>query len=199
MRFETKPLPAIWPGGRRTPPHERTWGPFRAGSQATMELLELELRKLGAREPVTWHGGYGPHEIRRDGLPRAGARPSDPAVVLSFDCERGRLQFCCDRYSTDQQNVRAIALAMKALRAVDRYEVGHGDEHYRGFEAIPARTGLTTDEAEVFIRNHANGGGLDQDLATAYLAALKKLNPQLPGASRDLWDTLMQAKEALGL
>jgi hypothetical protein len=202
MRFVTKPLPAVWPGGSRTPADERRTGPFKATVATTMDLLEYELVMLGAREPITLEAGFQAHEIRLDGQPRMGAQPRDPGLIVSFEGRYGPLRYACDRYVTYGRNLRAIALTLQALRAVDRYGATQRGEQYQGWAALPAvgGTGMTTVEAEAFIRDHANGAvGPDQDLRAAYRAAAKRLYPQLPGADRAPWDQLLRAKEALGL
>jgi hypothetical protein len=195
MRFETRPLPAVWPGGVRTPPGERRIGPFRATWNATMELLEQELRLLDAKEPVVIEAGYEPFEIRQDGRPRANARPRDPAVIISFTGRAGALRIGCDVYVMDRANLRAIALTLESLRAVDRYGATRRGEQYQGWQALPVQAGLTVQEAESFIRTY---GGHERPMREAYHAAARHLYPK-NGDDHALWDHLQRAKDALGL
>lgn len=194
MRFETKPLPAVWPTGPRTPAAERRKSQFTAPWGRTMEQLEYELRMLEAAEPIILEAGYQPHELRLDGFPRKGARPTDPAVIISFSSRVGPLRYACDTFLTHEDNLRALALSLQALRAVDRYGAARG-EQYQGWAALPVQAGMTTHEAESFIREHGGYGG---ELRAAYHIAARHLYPK-NGADHGPWDRLQLAKEALGL
>ncbi|WP_345434830.1 hypothetical protein [Microbacterium gilvum] len=79
-----------------------------------------------------------PADFRLDGKPRAQAKAAHPGVILSFDSKVGHLSYPCDTFTTWQDNLRAVALALEALRKVDRYGVTKRGEQYRGFLAIEA-------------------------------------------------------------
>lgn len=190
MRFETRPLPATWPAGQRTPHQERRWGGFKATLAATMELLEAELRHLEAREPIVIEAGYRPHEIRLDGKPRSGARPSDPAVIISFESRLGPLRYASDAYATHERNLRAIALTLEHLRAVDRYGVTKRGEQYQGWLALPPAADSVA-EAERIIRRLA-GGKAGGPVREAYMAAARRLHPDVGGDPED-WAELNRA------
>lgn len=116
----------------------RKRAPFRAGWNQTLDLLEAELHHLGAKDIIV-QAGFQLSEIRNDGWPRSGRRPSHPAVILSFRDSNGTpLSFPCDTYDNHEDNLRAIALSLQALRAVNRYGVTKGHEQYRGFAQLPA-------------------------------------------------------------
>ena len=123
-----------WP---QPPTTDREASPFRATLGDTIKLLIRELRMLSARNVVLQiairEGGF-----RQDGLPRADARAEHPGVILSFDCRHGSLSYPCDRYRDWQCNLRAVALSLEALRAVDRHGVTKRAEQYRGWQALPA-------------------------------------------------------------
>ena len=202
MRFVTRPLPAVWPTGQRTPPEQRQHSRFKATYSRTLEQLQYELRMLDAVEPVVLEAGYQPHEIRLDGLPRSGARPSDPAVIVSFDSRVGPLRYGCDTFWTHEDNLRAIALALEALRAVDRYGVTKRGEQYQGWSALPpgAEPGMSREEAEAFIR-HAGADGVRSEgelLSTLYRRAAKRLHPDVGGDPAQ-WAKLDRARRAVGL
>ena len=112
----------------------------------TLGQLEVELRALGARE-VELLVAIAPADFRLDGKPRAQAKAMHPGVILSFDSNVGHLSYPCDTFTTWQDNLRAVALALEALRKVDRYGVTKRGEQYRGFLAIEANAmpaGFTT-------------------------------------------------------
>jgi hypothetical protein len=205
MRFVYRPLPAVWPVGPRTLVDERRSSPFKAPYSKTIELLNRELWLLNAVEPIVMEAGYQPHELRLDGLPRKGAQPNDPAVILSFDSRVGPLRYGCDTYWDHEANLRAIALALEALRAVDRYGVTKRGEQYQGWAALPPSGDgeMGREEAEAFIRNAAArwGPGYDDrefDLKRAYRLAARQLHPDVSGDPAQ-WAKLDRARQAVGL
>lgn len=174
-----------------------------------MEQLQYELRMLDAVEPIVLEAGYQPHEIRLDGLPRKGARPNDPAVILSFDSRVGPLRYGCDTYWSHEDNLRGIALALEALRAVDRYGVTKRGEQYQGWAALPpaGEGDMSAEEAEAFIRHHGIPTPDEDDyvreiakipLARFYRRAAKRLHPDVGGDPTE-WAKLDRARRAVGL
>lgn len=202
MRFVTRPLPPTWPAGQRTPSDERRWGSFKATWGRTMEQLQHELRMLDAEEPIVIEAGYQSHEIRMDGSPRANARPSDPAVIVSFECRLGPLRYACDAYHEHGANLRAIALTLEALRAVDRYGIATSGEQYRGWTALlPTGEGeMGREEAEAFIRHHGANGAPSTGESLAVLArrAAKRMHPDVGGDPAE-WAKLDRARRVVGL
>ncbi len=132
---------AIWPHGT-TPSHaRRSRQVFKAPWSSTLELIDRELRYLGARE-VTIGCGLREQDIRLDGWPRAAARePTHPGVEVSFDGKHGHLVYATDVCVRWEHNVRAIGLGLEALRAVDRHGITRRGEQYAGFKALPAGRG----------------------------------------------------------
>lgn len=134
-----------WPGAM-TP--RRTISPFSANLTSTLTLLKRELRELGAKN-VEMLIAVPPGAFRQDGRPYANAKPEHPGIILSFDTKAGHLSYPADQYTTWQDNLRAIALSLDALRKVDRYGVTKRGEQYRGFLAIEARpAGMVTSEEQ---------------------------------------------------
>ncbi|MBL8237297.1 MAG: hypothetical protein JNM66_07760 [Bryobacterales bacterium] len=77
-----------------------------------------EIRKLGGKQIVISSN----LELRLDGLPRAAQRtPADQGVAVYFTLN-GRSQcFPCDRWSTIEHNLWAIAKSIEALRGLERW------------------------------------------------------------------------------
>lgn len=209
MRFVTRPLPAVWPTGARTPTDERRHSPFKASYTRTLELLEAELGRLDAVEPVVLEAGYKAHEIRLDGLPRAGAKPMDPAVIVSFNSRVGPLRYGCDTFWSHDANLRAVALTLEHLRAVDRYGVTRRGEQYQGWAALPpsGEGEMGRQEAETFIRHHGSPAPDDDDyirdlrkipLARFYRRAAKRMHPDVGGDPVE-WLKLDRARQVVGL
>lgn len=203
MKFITRPLPSIWPTGPRPRVDERQHGRFKASYGRTLEQLQYELRMLDAVDPIIIEAGYQPHEIRLDGLPRKGARPSDPAVIISFDSRVGPLRLGCDTYWSHEDNLRAITLTLEHLRAVDRYGVTKRGEQYQGWTALPpsGEGEMDRDEAEAFIRHWGSRPGVTtqtDDLAAAYRRAALRLHPDVGGELAQ-WAKLDRARQVVGL
>lgn len=132
-----------WP----EPTKDRRRAQFKASWSDTLDLLDRELHALGAKRCVI-EAGFTERDIRADGWPRGNARaPEHPGVRLAFDSVRGPLIYATDVYGQSawgsdlapwQNNLRAIALGLEALRAVDRYGITRKGEQYTGFRALPA-------------------------------------------------------------
>lgn len=140
-----------WPGAL-TP--RRTLSNFSASWSATLAELSREMRHLNAKNGDLLVA-IRPDDFRLDGKPRANAKQEHPGVILSFDSSVGHLSYPCDTFTRWQDNVRAIVLALEALRKVDRYGVTKRGEQYRGFlaiEATAAPAGFSSaDEALAFL------------------------------------------------
>ena len=109
---------------------------FKSGWDATLKLLDAELRHLNARSIVI-QAYVDESQVRNDGMMYSRAVPTEPGVILSFESKHGSLSYPCDTYDRWQDNVRAIALALQALRSVDRYGVTRRAEQYTGWQQLP--------------------------------------------------------------
>jgi hypothetical protein len=173
--------------GNPTPYGRRQRSRFDSTYSQTLQLLERELRHLGAKQVViqTYHR---PYDIRRDGMPRADARqPEQPGVILSFNSKHGPLSYPCDTFTKWEHNLRAIALALEALRTVDRYGVTKTGEQYRGWTALPAADSKTLEqEAAEFISTiselpSASILGSGEVFRKAYRRCVVELHPDSGG------------------
>jgi hypothetical protein len=117
-----------------------------------------------------------------DPLLRARARVDFPGAKVSFQSDHGPLTYATDAYDQLytgsmpgwQANVRAIALSLQALRAVDRYGVTGSGEQYRGWTAIgaaPAEKTLTIDAAVQILAPHWPGPASDLRTSEAAVTA----------------------------
>jgi hypothetical protein len=143
-----RPL-GVWPGPVTA---ERKPSPFRASWRDTVKLLDRELWHLDAQDLVL-QLDYQERDIRKDGMPRADARMGGPGVIISFQSKHGPLRYPCDAFTDWRDNVRAIALALEALRRVDRYGITRRAEQYAGWKALPSSTQpvMTTAQAAAWI------------------------------------------------
>lgn len=183
---------------------------FRAGWHDTLKLLSDEIDYLDAGRVII-QVDVEDRDIRRDGALRASARVIHPGVAISFDSKYGPLRYASDAYesvgSRDgwRANVRAIALALGALRAVDRYGVTKRGEQYTGWTALPAGTGGvlrvfgSADEALRWMRTVAKEEGIDHATLIAhdlYRDLARRLHPD-SGGSPEMWERLDAAKTLL--
>ena len=129
-----------WPGERTK---TRRDAQFRATYSKTLDLLEYELDKLRAGNTVIQVDNLTTADIRNDGWPKGSWCPRGgwQGVIVSFESHKGAMSFPCDRYTEWQDNLRAIALSLEALRTVDRYGVTRGNEQYTGWARLPAANG----------------------------------------------------------
>ncbi|MGE3449740.1 MAG: hypothetical protein AB7H92_19395 [Microbacteriaceae bacterium] len=194
-----------WPGEQT---RGRASAPFRSTWASTIDLLTRELGMLGARTPVL-QVAISESDFRLDGYPRANAYASHPGVILSFDTFRGALSFPCDRFDDWQDNVRAIALAMEALRKVDRYGITRRGEQYTGWRAIGSGSAvampgaMSTDEAWLIIGSFGDRPISEQRANGDPRAQVRKArgfaHPDRHDGDRHLWDQVEQAARVLGV
>lgn len=195
MRYEIRPL-EFWTDPETKP---RQPSPFSAPWSTTLDLLGRETSQLGARLVVI-QLDVTEGDIRRDGMVLAGAKVGHPGVVVSFESRFGPLRYAADTYSGTsrypawQSNVRAVALSLEALRAVDRWGASKRGEQYRGWKALPATTGVTFPSADEALRwMREMDGGAPADARTTYRRLARKMHPDAGGTTDD-WDRLDAAK-----
>lgn len=133
---------------------ERRPAPFRATLSNTLGVLRREIYNLvdtrAQQDSAELLVAIPAGAFRLDGRPYANAKAEHPGVIFSIDSRHGHLSYPCDTFTSWEDNLRAIALALEALRKVDRYGVTRRGEQYRGFlelEANAAPASFATAEA----------------------------------------------------
>ncbi len=132
-----------WRGELRT---NRMFSPFKGDFNSTQGLLDLELfhvfhkmrERTGQAPDALIELAVSREQIRLDGGLRGDASPRDPGVAVIVTTPKETLRFQTDRFQNWRHNLRAIALALEALRKVDRYGVTDSGQQYSGFAALPA-------------------------------------------------------------
>lgn len=145
-----------WPGALTA---QRQPSKFSATLTDTLRTLDREIWNLvdtkAQQDSAELLIAIPASSFRLDGRPYANAKAEHPGVIFSIDSRHGHLSYPCDTFTTWQDNLRAVALALEALRKVDRYGVTKRGEQYRGFlalEATAAPAGFTTaDDALMFL------------------------------------------------
>lgn len=184
---------------------------FKAKWPDTLELLIREAGELGLRGAIAVRIDVTEGDLRRDGMLRVGAKVGFPGVVVSFESRHGPVSFATDAYEQYygwalpawQANLRAVALSLQALRAVDRYGVTKSGEQYVGWRALPAGgESMPAARAALIIRIAAGEGGetADGPINDRMLRrARANSHPDRNGGDRDEWNAVEQAVAVLGL
>lgn len=129
----------VWPPGwRERKSWDRKVGQFRSSLDQTLRLLYDETRMLKVRRNgLVLQVSAPDRAFRKDETLRADAVVDHPGLILTVDSQvHGSLVYATDRFSDWQDNLRAIALGMEALRAVDRYGISDQGQQYAGYRAI---------------------------------------------------------------
>jgi hypothetical protein len=201
LQYQFRPLGAWTEGATK---RRRGTSSFSATWQSTLTLLGRELIHLGARN-VVLQADFREADLRVDGLPRSNARaPQHPGVRIAFDSKHGPLTYATDAYRFWQHNVRAIALGLEALRAVDRYGVTKRGEQYTGWKQLGAGSGettggMTTDAALAVLRTYAPDTKTDEPLERLARWAKAGAHPDRHDGVRTHWDLVEQAVRTLGI
>lgn len=134
MRATFRPL-ATWP----YPPRKKRASSFKLGWDDSLNDLEREIEAVSGSD-VLIGIVVDPSQIGIAGGLKAGARTTvrHPGVEVSFEVGDRRVAFHTDAYPSLPANLRAIALGLEALRAVDRYGITSTGEQYAGFAQLTA-------------------------------------------------------------
>lgn len=188
-----------WPG---KPKVTRKRSTFKAGYSDTLDLLERELDAVHARDVVI-QAYFQRRDIRNDGWPKSSARPTGPGVIVTFLRGKETVSFPCDTFDDWQDNLRAVAKSLEALRLVDRYGVTSNGEQYSGFTALPPAPEGMTDLAAVQILNEHSGYAQSwilqsaENFQVAYRAAALTTHPDRNGGHHSLFVRVNEAKQVL--
>lgn len=203
--------------------HQRQQSRFDSTWSSTVALLSREIDQLGGRD-VVLEVDVPERGIRNDGMLRADAKVAEPAVVVAFETrQHGPMLYRCDRYAVGsgtwargdswQHNVRAIALTLEALRAVDRYGATETGQQYAGFKALPGGQPIvpeaptvTKDEAWSILGSFASTNIADlrdtaslDEIRGLHRKARSFAHPDRHGGDQSLWDQVEEAARVLGM
>lgn len=121
--------PLQWPSGwPRTAPRES--GKFRTTLPAALAALKKEVGMLGGKGLVL-----------SSNVTLGADRPGDPGVCAYFELRAQPIAIPCDRWQTVENNVKAIALTIEAMRGMERWGAKHMiTAMFKGFKALPPRS-----------------------------------------------------------
>lgn len=213
MEIKIQPI-FQWVGTKTKSPRRSQ---FRQTYADTKKILHFELEKLNAIESTIVISMFiHQKDIRVDGNLRANAKPYADGVILSFTRKKfvgwrdGKavyknipLRYPCDVFDDWQDNLRAIALSLEALRKVERYGVFSYEEIVERLSLPSAEGNITTVEAAAeFIAKYAEFSVdevlMNRSMMTqGYRKAALKLHPDHSKDMESEFIKLQEAKEIL--
>ncbi len=141
-------FPLTWPPGwERTPSLRRKSSRYKVSFREARDSVVHSLRLMGVRDcDVVLSSNVPP---KSNGLPYASgyAEPQDPGVAvywtkMGVDTDKRthteRCVIACDKWRTVRENLRAVGLALEALRTLER--TGSSEilnRAFTGFAALP--------------------------------------------------------------
>jgi hypothetical protein len=180
-------FPLAWPIGRpRASSRDRSQ--FKTTLGRAIADVSGEVRRLGGSALVISSN----LELRRDGLPYADSRvPTDPAVAVYFTLKKKPMCFACDRWNRVEENMRAIALTIGALRGIERWGSGSMlEQAFSGFAALPA----PEQPWQVLgVKHDANPG----DIERAYRGLAARFHPDKPDGDAEKMARINRARDQL--
>lgn len=185
----TTAYPLTWPPGwPRTDPTKRENARFRCTLPAALKSLYEQVRLLG-----------GTNVVLSSNVTLGAESPKDPGVAAYFTYLGDQVCVPCDRWRSVEDNLRAIANTIEAMRAIERWGAKHMMKAaFRAFAALPPPGAVrpwrqvlglgptpTFAEAQARYRElarqaHPDSGGSEErmkDLNSAWDAAKRELDP----------------------
>jgi hypothetical protein len=199
MRWELASWSAPWTlaPGNKSPSH------FKADWPNTLRLLADETDRLDAGLVVI-EISIEPGQLSRDRQTLRSSGPGHPGVRVVFESKHGQQRFETAQFTNWQANVRAVALGLGALRAMDRWGLNRPGAQYAGYlqlEAGPSKP--VFDDPKKAIRwmiERAGASGIEQgapDQVYRRLAGLWSQDRTGDEFDREQWDKLQAARVLL--
>ena len=154
--------------------------------QMRTEVLR-ELKLLGATDAIISSN----LRLRQDGYPYSGQRqPEDTGIAVYFKLEGQDQCIPCDKWHRVEDNMRAIAKTIEALRGIERWGAKEMvNAAFRGFKALPEATIVTPYQARAWyeVLEVSQNAGIDV-IRAAYRAKLKVVHPDVGGSSEEFME-----------
>jgi hypothetical protein len=202
MTIERYPL--HWPvGWKRTESHRRRKSDYKVlfGRARDEVLRELGLMSGTHRPSIVLSSNI---PMRRDGLPYADMRePADPGIAVYWDERKAWNSakaaydveprvIACDTWKTTRENMRAIGLAIVALRTLERTGASEIlDRAFGGFAALPAASSAPSWWAPL---GFTSAPTTLEDVERAYRDKARSAHPDA-GGSHEAMVALNRARE----
>jgi hypothetical protein len=195
MREPIDAYPLSWPiGWKRTEPHRRKSSRYKVTFARARDEVLHSLQLMGVRDYNVIISSNVP--LRRDGLPLANMRePDDVGIAVYWsNHKQERRVIACDKWRTVRENLRAVNLALEALRMLER--TGSSEilnRAFTGFAALPPASAAEEDwRAVLKLRGMAVTSA---DIEESYRELAKEAHPD-SGGDHDAMVRLNQARDA---
>lgn len=140
--------------------------------------LFAELDRLGASSVILSSN----LRLRADGNPVSGQRmPDDPSIAVYFTLKQKPHVLACGKWDRAQDNIWAIAKHVEALRGQERWGVGSIEQAFRGYTAIPEKSGGLSWWDVLGIAMNAS----EEQVKTAYRTKAKIYHPDSGTANHE--------------
>jgi hypothetical protein len=188
--------PLSWPAGwRRTDPSLRKSSPYKVSFARARNDVVYSLKLMGVPDYNVIISSNVP--LRRDGLPLANMRePDDPGVAVYWSRPQAEVNrvIACDKWKTVRENLRAVGLALEALRMLER--TGSSEilnRAFTGFAALPP-AGAAEEDWRVVLKFRGMAVNAD-DVEERYRELAKEAHPDR-GGDHDAMVRLNRARDA---
>lgn len=182
--------PLTWPAGwPRTPGHLRTYSQFKTTTEKAFNGLLMELERLRARGVIISSN----LKLRNDGFPYANQpRHGDEGIAVYFTRKGKDYVLACDKFSKREDNLRALALTIEAIRGIERW--GSSDLMERAFTGF-AQLAAPTDVRQWWevLKVPADAGV--EDVKQAYKRLRSQHHPDREGGTDDEFHAVEMAWE----
>jgi hypothetical protein len=121
--------------------------------------------------------------------------PADPGVAFYFELDGKPHVLACDRWSTVQDNIAAIAAHVEALRGQERWGVGDLRQAFAGYTALPAPGGAPARSWREVLGFGRGEQVTSADVEQAYRRLAQTRHPDKPTGSAETMAELNQARE----
>lgn len=192
--IEAFPLqwPPSWPRTKYTERHPNMVRNFTRNRDEVVKQLDM----LGASSIVMSTN----MQLRKDGLPYSGQKqPEDTGVAVYFSLNGEQQCVPCDKWDTVDQNLRAIALTIEALRGIERWGAKEMvNAAFRGFKALPQpiiTPEPTRPHRDWWIVLGVYSDAKVEQVRSAYREALKLHHPDVGGNLPDFKEVQQAFKE----
>lgn len=172
--------PLQWPSG---------W-PRSKGGEVSRFSTKLPAALSALRKEVELLGGKS--LVLSSNVTLGAERPADPAVCAYFVLREKSIAIPCDRWGKVEDNVKAIALTIEAMRGMERW--GAKDmitAMFKGFVALPEKTGPSCWE----MLGISQFGSTEAHVMDAWRAKAPTAHPDHAGGSHAAMTALNEAKD----
>ncbi len=186
----TESFPLHWPAGHpRTADDKRRQAAFKTKFGAAVASLLREVKLLEGQTLVISSNV----KVKNDGMPYATEpNPRDPGVAIYFRLSGKPIALACDKWKYVEDNIRALALSIKAMRATERYGVSSMlDRVFQGFVALPDASARPWYE----VLHVAPDAPLDE-IRTAFRNRSKQVHPDVGGSDAQQHEVIQAFREA---